>query len=214
VNDDDEPAVELSLRSPDGDQGFPGAVDVTAIYTLSARNELIVSYRATCDAPTHVNLTLHAYWNLGGRGSGDVGEHEVTINASRFLPVDASLIPTGERREAAGSVFDFTHGRRAGAARLSDDEQLRLGGGYDHCFILDDGGTAARVVDPASGRWLEIETTEPGMQFYMGQGLAEPNSGLALETQHFPNSPNEPSFPTTLLRPGELYASKSVYRFG
>jgi len=226
VDDGAEPSLELSLHSPKGDQGFPGALDVRATYTLSARNELVVAYQATCDAPTHVNLTLHAYWNLRGHDAGDVFDHELMLNASRFLPVSSALIPTGALRGVEGTVFDFRRRRRVGDATASDDEQLRLGGGYDHCFVLnaaDADRPAARVVDPSSGRWLEISTTEPGVQFYMGQGLGAagkggaryaPHSGLALETEHFPNSPNEPSFPSTLLRPGETYSSRTRYRFG
>lgn len=226
VEDGPEPVLELSVHSPKGDQGFPGALDVRATYTLSARNELAVAFRATCDASTHVNLTLHSYWNLRGHDAGDIFDHELTLNASRFLPVNAALIPTGDLRGVDGTVFDFRRSRRVGGPRVSDDEQLRLGGGYDHCFVLNPGETGqpvARVTDPSSGHWLEVTTTEPGIQFYMGQGLHTagkggaryaPHSGLALETQHFPNSPNQPSFPSTLLRAGEAYLSRTQFRFG
>jgi len=219
-------SLELTRRSAAGEEGFPGAVDVRVTYSLSDDDELIIAYRAECDAPTHVNLTSHMYFNLGGHDAGDVLDHELTLSASRFTPIDTALIPTGELREVAGTPFDFTAGRRTGDARPADDEQLRLGGGYDHNFVIDAGSAnsfSARVRDPRSGRWLEVRTTEPGVQLYLGQGLNTEgknechygaHAGLALETQHFPDSPNHPAFPTTLLRPGELFSSRTAYRFG
>jgi aldose 1-epimerase len=219
------PSLELSLRSGDDDEGYPGALDVRATYSVTDRDELVIAYRAECDAPTHVNLTWHGYFNLAGHDAGDARDHELTLAASRFTPVDGTLIPTGELRDVARSPFDFRKGRRMNAARPADDAQLAVGGGYDHNFVIDaDASTpAARLVDPRSGRWMTIQTTEPGIQLYAGQGLNErgkggarygAHAGLALETQHFPDSPNQPAFPTTLLRPGELFTSRSVYRFG
>jgi aldose 1-epimerase len=219
------PSLELSLCSEDGDEGYPGALDVRVTYTVTDRDELVVAYRAECDAATHVNLTWHGYFNLRGHDAGDARGHELTLAASRFTPVDETLIPTGELRSVAQSPFDFRQTRRMSAAGPADDPQLALGGGYDHNFVIDTdtSAPAARLTDPESARWMTIQTTEPGIQLYAGQGLSETgkggrqygaHAGLALETQHFPDSPNQPAFPTTLLRPGELFTSRSTYRFG
>jgi aldose 1-epimerase len=218
-------SLELSRRSADGEEGYPGALDVRVTYALTDRNELTIAYRGECDAPTHVNLTWHAYFNLGGHDAGDARHHELTLAASRFTPVDPTLIPTGELRDVARSAFDFREPRRLDTASAGDDAQLAIGGGYDHNFLIDAGPgmPAARLADPRSGRWLEVVTSEPGVQLYVGQGLNSTgkggarygaHAGVALETQHYPNSPNEPSFPSTLLRPGELFASRTTYRFG
>jgi aldose 1-epimerase len=212
-----------------GDEGYPGTLRVRVTYRLTVNGELVIDFLATTDAATPVNLTQHAYFNLGGSGSGDILDHVLELIASRFTPVDATLIPTGELRSVRGTPFDFSTPERVGARIGADDEQLRLAGGYDHNFVLDrPAGTelalAARVSDPASGRGIDIHTTQPGMQFYTGNFLDGSvigkggvpltyRSGLALETQHFPNSPNEPAFPSTILRPGEEHRSRTVYHF-
>jgi aldose 1-epimerase len=219
----------LSHRSDAGDQGYPGTLDARVTYMLTDDNELVVDYSAIADAATPVNLTQHAYINLAGHDAGDVFDHELTLYASHFTPVDAALIPTGEIRSVAATPFDFTTPHRIGARIDESDEQLLIGHGYDHNFVLDprnpaELALAARLYEPRSGRMLEVLTTEPGVQFYSGSGLdGGPvgkgghiygrNSALALETQHFPDSPNHPEFPSTILRPGEEYRSRTVYRF-
>jgi aldose 1-epimerase len=225
-------AIRFRHTSPDGDEGYPGTLRVTVTYRLTADNELIVDYEATTNRATPVNITQHTYFNLAGQGRGTILDHRVAINASRFTPVDSTLIPTGELRAVEGTVFDFTTGRDIGSCIGIDDDQLRIGGGYDHNFVIDRGGAepddvvfAARLVEPASGRTMELWTTEPGVQLYTGNGFDERfvgkggctygrYGGIALEPQHFPDSPNQPSFPSTILRPGEVYRSRSVYRFG
>jgi len=219
----------LQHVSPDGDEGYPGTLTSRVTYRLTARGELVIDFFATTDTPTPVNLTQHAYFNLAGSGSGDILGHVLELNASRFTPVDATLIPTGELRSVRGSPFDFSTPEVVGARIGADDEQLRLAGGYDHNFVLDRGAAAdltlaARLTDPVSGRGVDIHTTEPGMQFYTGNFLDGTvmgkggiphryRSGLALETQHFPNSPNETAFPSTILRPGEEHRSRTIYHF-
>ena len=221
--------VVLEHLSPDGDEGYPGMLRVRVSYRLTANAELQIDFLATTDAATPVNLTQHAYFNLAGTGAGDILGHELELNASRFTPVDATLIPTGELRSVRGTPFDFSTAETIGSRIEADDEQLRLAGGYDHNFVLDRRGTgelalAARLTDPVSGRGIDIHTTEPGIQFYTGNFLDGTvagkggiphryRSGLALETQHFPNSPNEPSFPSTILRPGAEHRSRTVYHF-
>ena len=206
-------AVVFRRRSPDGEEGYPGTLDAEVTYALSG-SALQIDYRAVTDAPTHVNLTQHSYFNL--RGHGDVLAHRLAVNASTYLPVDRQLIPTGERAPVAGSPFDFRESVAVGSRLREDYEQLKRVGGYDHNFNLDATGgglvLAARVLDPASGRSLEVRTTEPGLQFYSGQVVG--HRGLCLEPQHFPDSPNRPEFPTTLLRPGERYHSATLYGFG
>ncbi|MFF7638849.1 galactose-1-epimerase [Streptomyces canus] len=198
--------VRLSRVSPHGEEGFPGRLEVSGTYSLDESGALRIAYEAVTDAPTVVNLTNHSYFNLAG--SGNAGGHELRIDASRFTPVDADLIPTGVE-EVAGTRFDFRQGRKVGA-------------GYDHNFVLDKGITeqaveVAELYDPASGRVLTVATTEPGLQLYTADHLPEPfapGDGVALETQRFPDSPNRPEFPSTVLRPGGVYRSQTVYGFG
>lgn len=224
-----EVGVRFSRTSPDGEEGFPGALETQATYTLTDRNELRFEFFATTDQPTVVNLTQHVYFNLAGEGSGDVLAHELTIHAGRYTPVDATMIPTGELASVAGTPFDFRSSTAIGARIAIDHPQLRLGKGYDHNYVLDRTSEglvlAARVQEPVSGRYMEVRTSEPGMQFYTGNFLDgsiigksgrayAARSGFCLETQHFPDSPNQPSFPSTTLRPGEEYRSITVYSFG
>ena len=236
VSDDDVAALQLQLVSANGDQGFPGTLTTTVTYRLDAESRLTVHYEATTDAPTVVNLTQHTYWNLAGEGSGDVYDHELQLNASGFTPVDETLIPTGEIAPVEGTPFDFREPTPIGARIRVADQQLLYGQGYDHNWVLDredDGARpgsdsedaleeAAVLHDPASGRTLTISTTEPGIQFYSGNflngtlvgtggGVYRQGDGLALETQHFPDSPNQPEFPSTVLRPGEVYDSTTVF---
>jgi aldose 1-epimerase len=208
-------AVLLRRRSADGEEGYPGALDAQVAYSIGDHGEVWMKCEATTDAPTHVNLTQHSYFNL--RGGGDVLEHRLTIDASTYLPVDRRLIPTGERAPVANTPFDFQQPREIGARLKDDHDQLTIGGGYDHTFVLNrsampgDLAFAARVFDPLSGRTLEVSTTEPGLQFYSGQVVGY--RGFCLEPQHFPDSPNRPEFPSTLLRPGERYQTTTRYKF-
>lgn len=216
--------VQFRLTSPDRDQGFPGQLQVLVRYTF-AKGALRIEYEATCDRDTVVNLTNHAYFNLAGESSGTVAAHEVMIAAEAFTPVDAGMIPTGELRAVAETVFDLRE--PVGIWRYVDgtDEQLKIAGGFDHNWVLGAGGVAARVVERESGRTLEVETTEPGVQFYTGNfldgsmpnrqgGLYKKRAGFCLETQHFPDSPNRSEFPSTVLRVGETYRSETTFRFG
>ena len=219
--------VRFTYASADGEEGYPGMLQAGVTYTLTDGNELIFDYRATADKPTPVNLTQHSYFNLAG-GGRDILDHRLTIDADRFTPVDPTMIPTGELRSVAGTPFNFRRVRAIGAHIDEADEQIRLGRGYDHNFVLNNSGSgpvgAAAVCDPESGRAMEISTTEPGLQFYSGNLLDgtitgkggqvyNRHQGFCLETQHFPDSPNQPAFPSTILRPGEEYRSRSVYRF-
>ena len=216
--------------SPDGDGGYPGTLTVRAIYTLNDENELGIEYRAGTDAPTIVNITNHSYFNLAGEaGSTDVMGHRLTVHADRYTPVDETLIPTGERHEVAGTPFDFRSPRPIGERiRDGDSEQLRLGRGYDHNFIVngEPGGSrpAVRVEDPLSGRVMELSTTAPGVQFYSGNFLDGGTAGksgrlyrqgdaFCLEPQVFPDSPNKPDFPSARLEPGDTYVNKMTFRF-
>jgi aldose 1-epimerase len=201
--------IKLNLVSPDGQEGYPGTVRVSTVYKLTNADELVMEYTATTDKPTHVNLTNHAYWNLAGVDASDVHDHVLTLYADRYLPTDPDLIPTGELRPVQGTAMDFRQPHAIGA-RLDEVERKR----YDHCYVLrkkpgERLALAARVVEPKSGRVMEVSTTQPGVQFFTGNPR-----GLCLETQHFPNSPNEPRFPSTVLRPGETYNQVTVHRFG
>ena len=230
VGDQDTAGLELAYTSPDGEMGYPGTLAVRARYLLGPGNELRIDYHATTDAPTHVNLTNHSYVNLAGEAAGSIEGHLLQLHAGHYTPTDATNIPTGEIAPVAGTPFDFTSPRPIGERIDADDQQLEFGLGYDHNYVLDpppagqDLRPAARVEDPASGRALEILTTEPGIQLYSGNQLDGTlvgpggaaygrRSGLALETQHFPDTPNQPGFPSTVLRPGQAYRSVTVYRF-
>ena len=225
----DGQSLELSYLSKDGEEGFPGNLKVTVTYTWTDANALKIEYSATTDKKTVVNLTNHSYFNLAGQGNGDILGHLLTIEADKFTPVDSGLIPTGELRDVAGTPFDFRKSTAIGARISQDDEQLKLGGGYDHNFVLRRSAgssetLAARVVEPTSGRVLEVWTTEPGVQFYTGNFLDGKSAGkggatypkrsaFCLETQHFPDSPNQPKFPSVALNPGERYHTITTYKF-
>jgi aldose 1-epimerase len=220
-------AVAFSYVSADGEEGYPGELSVETMYRLSG-DRLSIAYRATTTKPTPVNLTHHSYFNLSGEALRGVTEHDLRIDAERFAPIDAELIPTGELHPVEDTPFDFRTPHTIGARIDDDDEQLRLGGGYDHTFVLNKSAPgeltrAAVVSDPDSGRVMEVWTTEPGLQVYSGNALDGSligphgpfvrRSGLCLEPQHFPNSPNEPHFPSTILRPGREYRSCTELRF-
>jgi aldose 1-epimerase len=228
VDASDGPALKLTYTSKDGEEDYPGTLRCTVTYTLTNKNELKIEYSAETDKPTFVNLTHHSYFNLKDAGASDILGHELMLKASNFTPVDKGLIPTGELKPVAGTPFDFNKPTAIGARVEQDDEQLKFGKGYDHNWVLDRQGKdlelVASLYEPTTGRFMEVLTTEPGLQFYCGNFLDGTNigkggmayqhrTGLCLETQHFPDSPNHPDFPSTELKPGDKYTQTTVYRF-
>jgi len=228
VKTPDAVGVKLTYLSKNGEEGYPGNLEATVTYWLTDSNALRIDYEATTDMATPVNLTHHGYWSLAGQGEGEVLGHELMLNADHFTPVDSTLIPTGEIRAVRGTPMDFTKPTPIGARIDQDDEQLRFGRGYDHNWVLNGKGDglslAASVVEPTTGRVMEVWTTEPGVQFYGGNFLNgtitgkdgkvyKHRYGFCLETQHYPDSPNKPQFPSTILRPRETYAQTTEYRF-
>ncbi len=219
------PAVKFTYHSPDMEMGFPGNVDAEIIYTWTDNNEIVMDYKATTDKKTVVNLTNHAYFNLHGAGNEYINDHILTIRASAFLPVDSVMIPTGEIRAVAGTPFDFTVPYTIGQRLGEEYDQLILGRGYDHNYILDNKEEVdALVFEPLTGRVLEVITDQPGLQFYGGNFLngsqighgGKPydfRTGFCLESGHYPDSPNHPEFPSTVLNPGETYKTRTIYRF-
>lgn len=223
--------LQLMYVSPDGEGGYPGTVTTVVTYTLPANNEIHIDYSATTTGTTPINLTNHSYWNLQGEGMGTINDHVLYLNANQYTPVDATLIPTGQLAPVAGTPFDFTTPKTIGPAVRSNDPQIVIGKGIDHNFVLSRTMAsdtsmieAARLYDPQSGRMLEVWTTEPGMQVYTGNFLDgsgygtsghayRQGDGIAMETQHYPDSPNQPKFPSTILQPGQTYQTSTIFRF-
>lgn len=223
----DQPSLELHYVSRDGEEGFPGNLSVTVRYSLGDANDLRIDYSATTDKDTVLNLTNHSYFNLSGPGSGDILHHKLTLAADRFTPIDSTLIPTGTLQDVAGTPLDFRTPAIVGSRIKQDNDQLKFAKGYDHNFVLNHSekelALAAMVEDPHSGRVMEVFTTQPGIQFYSGNflngtvhgigGVYKFRSALCLETQHFPDSPNHPNFPSTVLKPGDEFHQTTIYRF-
>ena len=223
------PALQLTYLSKDGEEGFPGNLSAKVVFTLTNSNELVIEYSATTDKNTVANLTNHSYFNLAGQGNGDILRHVLTIHGDKITAVDAALIPTGELRPVAGTPFDFTKPTAIGEHVDQDDPQIKLGKGYDHNWVLSSGGSAtpvpvAEAYEPTSGRFLQVLSTEPGVQFYSwnfldgtikgkGDKVYQHRYGFCLETQHFPDSPNHPSFPSTELKPKQTYATTTIFKF-
>lgn len=231
VSDNENQGVRLSYHSTDGEEGYPGNLDVTVTYWLTANNELKIEYMMSCDAKTVVNVTNHSYFNLKGEGEGTIYDHILTLNADTYTPTDSTQIPTGEILDVSGTPFDFRVPKTIGSGQRSSHSQILMSKGYDHNFILNreglyagEVGFVARVYEPASGRVMEVWTTEPAVQFYAGNfldstlvgtsgRLYRQSDGLALETQHYPDSPNQPDFPSTVLEPDMTYHSTTIYKF-
>lgn len=227
--DGDEPALKLTYTAKDGEEGYPGSLTATVTYTLQKDNALTIDYQATTDKPTVVNLTNHTYFNLTGDAANDILNHELTLNADTYLPVNKGLIPAGGPKQVAGTVFDFTKSTKIGQGiNDSTDMQIKYGGGYDHAWVLTDKSDAMKLVatvyEPTTGRVMTVQTTEPAVQFYTGNFLDgtltgkggvvyKKRSAFCLETEHYPDSPNQPAFPTTVLRPGQTYKTTTIYQF-
>lgn len=221
------PALELTYLSKDGESGFPGNLSVTATYTLTDKNELRLDFKATTDKPTVLNLSNHSYFNLAGQGEGDILGHEVTINASKFVAIAESRLPTGEVRDITGTPLDFRKPATVGSRMDADFDQLKFAGGYDHCWVIDkkpgELALMARVAEPKSGRVMEVLSTEPALQFYAGVNMNDDTGkggkeyhiyyALCMEPGHYPDSPNHPNFPSTELKPGDVFQSTIIYRF-
>lgn len=221
----ESPTVKFTYRSPDMEEGYPGNMDVEAIYTWTDKNEIVIDYKCTTDKKTVLNITNHAYFNLHGAGNGNILDHQLVIKASAFIPVDSTLIPTGEVRPVMGTPFDFTSPHAIGERIGESYDQLIYGKGYDHTFVLDNREEVdATVYEPVTGRLMEVISDQPGVQFYCGNFLdgsvtghgGKPyvyRSGLCLETGHYPDSPNHPDFPTTVINQGDTFTSRTIYRF-
>jgi aldose 1-epimerase len=220
------PSIKFTYISKDGEEGYPGTLSVTVIYTLTDENEFKISYKATTDKKTVINLSQHTYFNFSGNAQRDILDHELMLNADHIVAVDETCIPTGELKPVAATPFDFKIPTRVGDRINDEDVQLKNGEGYDHTFVFnvgDEESLAASLYDPATGRYMEVYTTEPGVQFYSGNHLAgykgkhgavyNKRFGLCLETQHFPDSPNQPNFPPVILEPGEIYRTETIYKF-
>lgn len=229
ITTDEGQGVELVYESKDGEEGYPGHLRVSVVYLLSKQNELIIGYDATTTKPTVVNMTHHSFFNLKGEGNGDILGHQFEIFGENYLPVDSTLIPTGEIRSVQGSPFDFLQPHTAGERINEKDVQLEYGNGYDHCYVFNQRFPGemilmARVTEPLSGRVMEVFSTEPGLQFYSGNFLSNREVGkggktydfrsaFCLEPQHYPDSPNKPNFPSTMLNPNEHYNQRTIYKF-